>query len=298
MKKIAFVLAVLLVAAPAWADVTIDANQVPDTNQVEISYFSDGNLPRAFGLDITVTDGNIVACTPAMVGECNDPVRGYGIFPGTIQIDAGGYVTDDGTPDAPPGATGALGGLDTNGITIELGSLYEGANEPPLEGLLCTITVTENCTVNITGNAARCGMGSTARGVVMVDWTEVPLVTYVPGDVLLDCFPTAHPDYDEWVAVGKPNSWCYKRQCHGDADNAEELIGKYYYWVGFNDLTIFLDNWTDKAGATAALQADFSHSEELIGKYYYRVGFDDLSIFLANWTDKLGSDPNCLDVAP
>ncbi len=187
MKKIAFVLAVLLFAAPAWAtDITITATQVGDTNQVEISYVSNVNLPRAFGLDITVTDGNIVACTPAMVGECNDLVRGFGIFPGTIQIDAGGNVTDDGTPVAPSDDPGAFGGLDSNGITIEMGSLYVAGNEPPLEGVLCTITVTESCTVNIAGNAARCGMGSEALGVVMVDWTEDPVVNYVDGTVSLE----------------------------------------------------------------------------------------------------------------
>ena len=184
MKKMTFVLAVLLFAAPAWAtDVTVTATQVGDTNQVEISYSADVNLPRAFGLDITVTDGNIIACTAAMKGECTATVKGFGIFPGTIQIDADGYVTDDGTPAAPPGAKGALGGLGTNGITIEMGSLYQDGNEPPLSGVLCTITVTESCTVNIAGNAARCGMGSEALGVVMVDWVEAPFVTYIPGTV-------------------------------------------------------------------------------------------------------------------
>jgi hypothetical protein len=186
MKKMTFVLAVLLFAAPAWAtDVTVTATQVGDTNQVEISYSADVNLPRAFGLDITVTDGNIVACEPNMVGECTATVRGFGIFPGTIRIHADGYVTDDGTPAAPSDDPGALGGVGTNGITIEMGSLYVDGNEPPLEGVLCTITVTENCTVNIAGNAARCGEGSPDLGVVMENVDEVAIVSYVPCDVTL-----------------------------------------------------------------------------------------------------------------
>jgi hypothetical protein len=187
MKKITFVLAVLLFVAPAWAtDVTVTATQVGDTDQVEIRYSADPNLPRAFGLDITVTDGNIVDCIPAMVGECTDLVRGYGIFPGTIIIDVDGNVIDDGTPVAPSDATGALGGVGTAGITIEMGSLYVNGNEPPLEGVLCTITVTENCTVNIAGNAARCGMGRGAPGVVMENSDEVVIPTYVPCDVTLE----------------------------------------------------------------------------------------------------------------
>lgn len=192
MKKIAFVLAVLLLAAPAWA-ATISAVQVPDTNQVEIRYdFSEENLPRAFGLDITVTDGNIVSCTAAHIGECDADNRGYGIFPGTINIAADGKVNDWGSPAAPAGAVGTPDsdpnnwGIGTAGITIEMGSLYTDANAPPSSGVLCTIVVTENCTVNIAGNAARCEMGSEALGVVMENPDEVVIPTYVPCDVTLE----------------------------------------------------------------------------------------------------------------
>ncbi len=196
MKKITFVLAVLLFAAPAWATkVTVTATQVSDTNEVDISYVSDGKLPRAFGLDITVTDGNIIACTAAMKGECTATARGFGIFPGTIVIDENGIVTDDGTPVAPSDDLGALGGLGTNGITIELGSLYVAPNRPPLSGVLCTITVTESCTVNIAGNAARCGEGSEPLGVVMENPDEVVTPTYIPGVVTIE-LPVCVGDID------------------------------------------------------------------------------------------------------
>ncbi len=227
MKKIIFVLVVLLLAVPAWATtVTITATQVGTTDQVEIKYVSVGNLPRAFGLDITVTDGNIVACEPNMVGECTADVKGYGIFPGTIVIEADGTVSNDGTPVAPPGATGALGGIDTNGITIEMGSLYVDGNAPPLEGVLCTITVTKSCTVKIAGNAARCGTGS-ALGVVMENPDEVIIETYVPGGVIIPskCLVVGQvvggvlitqDMYDLWVVLGEPLSWCY--DCHYRCD--------------------------------------------------------------------------------
>jgi len=185
MKKIAFVLAVLLLATPTWAAVTITATQVGDTNEVEISYSTDGNLPRAFGVDITVTDGNIVACTPEMVGECDATDQGYGIFPGTIVIEADGTVSDYNTPVAPSDDPGALGGLGTAGITVEMGSLYTDANAPADSGVLCTIVVTESCTVNIAGNAARCGEGSEALGVVMENPEEVPVLAYEPGTVVI-----------------------------------------------------------------------------------------------------------------
>ncbi len=294
MKKIAFVLAVLLFAAPTWAAVTITATQVGDTNQVEISYSTDGNLPRAFGVDITVTDGNIVACTPAMVGECDADVKGYGIFPGTIVIEADGTVSDYNTPVAPSDDPGALDGLGTAGITIEMGSLYTDANAPADSGVLCTIVVTESCTVNIAGNAARCGEGSEALGVVMEDPDEVVIPTYEPGAVVLgpaDCFPSAHPDYDEWVAVGKPDSWCNPRQCHGDADGAM-YAGK---WVFGPDLNVLIAGWNqDYSGdpdVDTWISADFDHMP-YAGK---RVFGPDLNVFITYWNaDVVPND--CLDV--
>ncbi|MHC4498287.1 MAG: hypothetical protein ACYS21_04140, partial [Planctomycetota bacterium] len=109
----------------------------------------------------------------------------------------------------------------------------------------------------------------------------------------LDCFPPDHPDYSEWVSVGRPYWWCYPRQCHGDADGAQELIGHTSFWVGFVDLQILVDNWADAKGLPAAYQADFSHSAEMIGHTSFRVGFVDLGILVTNWADALGSPPDC-----
>jgi hypothetical protein len=309
MKKIAFALVVLLFAAPVWATVTITATQVGDTNQVEISYVSDGNLPRAFGLDITVTDGNIIACTPAMEGECTATVRGYGIFPGTIDIDdtqTPPVINDFGTPVAPAGARGALGGLYTNGVTIEMFSLYEGPNAPPLSGLLCTIVLDAdaNCTVNIAGNAVR-------RGVVMEDPTETATIVYVSGLYVpeggpLDEFDYTHPDYAEWVAVGKPISWCYKYQCYGDADgmrNGSPFTG--YSRVRVEDLNILISGWEVQGYVNPAthpwIAADFDRTlngSPFTG--YSRVRVEDLNILVTHWeSDALipgigvPGDPNC-----
>jgi len=99
-------------------------------------------------------------------------------------------------------------------------------------------------------------------------------------------FPNCHPDYTEWVTVGRPNSWFLPRQCHGDADGLQEgaIIKK---WVSFNDLNIFVAQWQSNE-----LDADFDHAEEgaIIKK---RVSFNDLNVFVANW--QTNPDPNCLD---
>lgn len=135
------------------------------------------------------------------------------------------------------------------------------------------------------------------------------------------CFPGDHPDYDEWVRVGRPECWCYPRQCHGDAD------GKYeggtttgYYYVGMDDLNVLVAAWEVLedceemfgSGASECEQwpggpptpngpgiasvtgpppdyepgicADFSHSYQggTTTGYYY-VGMIELNIMVPNW---------------
>jgi hypothetical protein len=160
--------------------------------------------------------------------------------------------------------------------------------------------------VNIAGNAARCGEGSEAQGLVMEDPGEAVTITYVPGIVLFDeCFPSDHADYDEWVAVGKPGCWCpdndpnaNPRQCHGNADNAlggDPKTG--YFYVGAGDLAILLNAWMVLEPATAptpsgpgigsvtnGICADFAHDlggDPKTG--YFRVGASDLTILLNSW---------------
>ncbi|MHC4498284.1 MAG: LamG-like jellyroll fold domain-containing protein [Planctomycetota bacterium] len=114
-------------------------------------------------------------------------------------------------------------------------------------------------------------------------------------DDINDCFPSWHPDYAEWVTVGKPIWWCNPRHCHADADGAQEAIGHCMFWVGFVDLGILVDNWGDAQGIPAAYQADFSHSAETIGHSTFRVGYVDLQI----WVDNFACTeiaPDCLDV--
>ncbi len=131
MKKILFVLAVLLLAAPAMA--VVDVNVVQSDSEpcdVYITYVNtEGPNVRAFALDIWVDDGNILAIEDYNVGECiGDANCGYGIFMGTIVINVDGDVTNDGTPvaelsdlpvDTLPGPP------DNNGVTTEMGALYK-----------------------------------------------------------------------------------------------------------------------------------------------------------------------------
>lgn len=159
MKKIISVLVVLLLAAPALAAVNIDLVDINDC-WVEIRYDASGesSLPRAFGLDITVDAGDI---NDVDTSGC----EAFDIYMGTIVIN-NGDVCDVGTPVAPSSDPGALGGLDTNGITIEMGSLYEDGVEsaPNNVGLLIKVKVTESCNMTVSENTTR-------GGVVLEDTT-------------------------------------------------------------------------------------------------------------------------------
>lgn len=161
-----------MLAAPAWAttvNIWFEPNESAEPNEVEIWYETDVNLPRAFALEITVTDGNIIDIKDYFEGECDDVNKGYGIFPGTIVI-SGDAISDYGSPVAPDDDPGAEGtGLDTNTIIIEMGSLYAGANTPDPCALLCRIVVSLNCEVELTENETR-------GGVVMENPDEIPTV--------------------------------------------------------------------------------------------------------------------------
>ena len=314
MKKIVFILVLLLFTAPALATVTIEANQIPDTNEVAITYFSDGNLPRGFGLDITISDGNIVKCIAAMEGECTDSVRGFGIFPSTIVINdqvEPAVISHAGNPVST--IQPALGGFDTNGVTIELGSLYQEPNSPPLGTesepvVLCTLVVTadSNCIVRIKGNVGRCGEGSPAYGVVMEDVEEIPNVVFVDGNYIPpedeECIPSDHPDYDEWVLVGKPDSWCFPKQCHGDIDGELEEFGRdNWVPVGLNDFNIFLAGYhkpDDDPDFDYWIAADLDHVAEEFGRdNWVRVGLFDFNVFLEYYHDADVDVPgDCQDV--
>ena len=184
MKKLILVLAVLLVSLPAMAAVTITADC--DGGVYTVSYATDGNLPRAFALDITVATGTITA-----VGGLS---ADYDIYPGSIVI-ADGAVSDAGSAVCDASYPGTLGGIGTAGVTIEMGSLYAvGDTAPATSGVLFTFTTSEAATVaTVTENAIR-------GGLVM----ENPEEAIVPTITVTDCEDGPPPcpmdlDLDGWI---------------------------------------------------------------------------------------------------
>ena len=271
MRKIVFVLVALLLATPALASVKIIATD-EGGGWVDISYEVDGNKVRAFALDISVDSGTFDDVCDYHEGESSsDDGRGYGIFMGTIEIDANtGEVTGWGNPVAPNDAPGADNtGLGTDTLILGMGSLYSGGqgseNAPNDSGSLCKVHVNSNpndVNLCVTIEAAtRGGVVDEDGEQVVADLNDACTVVY------FGCYPQVSDlnDWAEWDAMGRPAAWCYPRQCHGDADGLQEQITSHTWaWVAYDDLQILLDNWKDKDGEVNALPADFDHAAEQI----------------------------------
>src|SRR4030043_1284920 len=183
MKKILFVLVTLMFAAPALASVSITMAQVGESNEVIISVTStETNLIRAYSLDIKLTANGGDPDPKVLEGSVLNP--GYWVFPGTIQIDASGNVTNLGSPVAEYGdlPQDTLAGLDSNGVTVELASLYApvgpgSPNAPAQNGALLSVKVSGDACITVTANESRAG----ASGVVMEDPAANPTVN-LPGE--------------------------------------------------------------------------------------------------------------------
>ena len=251
MKRIVLALVVLMLTAPAMADVVVEANQVGDTNEIAITYLVTGepNHVRAFALDISVTDGNIVSIKDFFVGECTSDSNGYGIFMGSIDLtDVNIPVWNN--PVAPITHPNAAGEIPGPAITVEMGSLYKGApNAPADSGLLCTIVVSDcNATVNLVEEGRR-------GGITMENGNPPTGTVYLYGDALecaQQCMKASHLAYNRWLGGthmanevpplptapwSEPDCWCYPRHCRADADGAPIAPG-VAMWVSLADLSL------------------------------------------------------------
>jgi hypothetical protein len=311
MKKLSLLLAALLLATPALAAVRIIVEPDVD-NTAAIKYETDGEKVRAFALDIMTDGAAIEGISDFIRGESTAANRGYGIFPAnfgryiTVDADTGevaDWDVDDYTPVADPCDPGALGGLGTEGITIEMGALYyptddASPNAPDNSGVLCKLTLSGEANLTVTLNEVRGGVVLTDPDVAAnVDLNQATNVTVGGAEDLL---PASHPDYDEWVAVGKPDCWAYPRQCHGDADGLSSGSAKSgIYYVGTGDLNVLIAAWQtleppDGPGIASienGICADFARDQDGSAKTgIYRVGTTDLNILIGNWLVKEAPD--------
>ena len=298
MRKISLILAMFVLTAPALAVVTITVDQ-NDTDPLSFNILYDvneGEDVRAYALDIFVdNDACIVEVNDFHVGESNSVTPGYGIFPSNfaqhIDPEDPEWDAEDYNPlgDANDYPEDTLVGLDTNGITVELGSLYVGDNNDPCDsGILLEIVVGSDDFSKIS-----LALNQIRGGIVLKDASSPP-----PEDIVLvpwerqDCLigGNAGPlEYSDWSNPlwNKPACWCYCRQCRGDADGKKTLL----YWVAIPDLSLFklAFSKTDAVLATIpnGICCDYDHKKTLL----YRVAIPDLTIFKTYFSKTVV--PNC-----
>jgi hypothetical protein len=106
-------------------------------------------------------------------------------------------------------------------------------------------------------------------------------------------FPPSDPQYQDWVDLGKPNCWCYAKQCYGDADGylqGSAIFG--FKYVSTDDLIILAAAWQINeppkglgvGSIPGGVCADFDHKAQGSAVFgFKRVSTDDLIILANNW---------------
>jgi hypothetical protein len=138
-----------------------------------------GEVVRAFALDVTVDKGRIVGVSNFLQGLSTAGSSGYGIFPASFRdhITVGpGTNVNWGVAQYTPLALvadnpgGTLPGLNSAGVTLEIGGLWDPADPgavPGPAGTLCSLSISEQATVSVAANVARGGVVSTNPAVVL-----------------------------------------------------------------------------------------------------------------------------------
>jgi len=306
MKKLILVLAILLVAVPAFAAPDVNLVQV-GANKVEIRYTGADPcaLLRGIALRIDVcTPGDVCEILNYKVGESNSITgRGYGIYPAKISIPAdfndaniawGNPLADQTDPGAGDQE------LPSSSFVLEFGSLYSPVadkNQAPIypDGNLCTLVVRCNgATTNL--NIKMTDEDTYRGGVVLENGTTIDVNKTLPFTCAQPkCFAdnnmADHNEYNTWVNWKEPNCWCYKRQCRGDADGKKSGL----YWVAVSDLNLLKAamSKTDTVlrNKTNGICADFDHKKSGL----YRVAVADLNILKA-YMSKTETKVPCCDL--
>ena len=252
MRKTLLVMLVLLFAAPAFAGTVTMSVSDAGGGWAAISYSADANV-SGFGLTISADSGAVITdINDYNVGESVTGNLGFGIFPGTIDINATtGEVDGNGTPVAPNDAPGAAGtGIDTNAIVVEMGALYVEGNEPGLSGTLILVQVDKDCNVCVDGEPIRGDVVLTDANAAI---TNMPVCAGISGPGPADCLVVGQTVggvfitqamYDQWVTNGKPNCWCY--DCHHKSDTDNDCD------VDYTDALVFIAGYSTYANGICA----------------------------------------------
>jgi len=285
MKKLILVLAMALMVSPAFAALSVYLESAGN-GLVDLKYSGadTANLPRAFALTLTINGtGVFTGISNYKTGESTSASKGYGIYPATIQIDGSGNVTNYGTPQAAVGDPGAGPALPANILVLEFGSLYYGdVNAPATSGTLCRIAYTKGTATQIVMEDEDTYRG----GLVLEDGTQGE-VSQTLTLAEPECMKNTAAGYNNWVAAGKPDCWCYQYQGLGDIDGKDQGSGMTLKRIGSVDLGLFTPAYGKKRSQLTGnlICADIDHLDQGSGMTLKACGSVDLAIF-ATWYGK------------
>jgi len=287
-QRILLIVALLLIATPAFAAVTINVTQGSgaDANKLTVAYTTGGEAVRAFALDFTFTNGANPKLTFSNIadfnrGESNKPGGGYGIFPGQFrnQIDPANpnWYAQYYYPIAPSNDVDSNGqGMGESKMIVELGTLYKDSNAPGTSGTLFTVRMEPNsgetCSdLAVTVNAIR-------GGVVLENGSSVSPTINAPARPCIASCPAApatitYPAADgnngryqvSWAAATDAEGYKLARSADGGGSwtqiyaGASTTVcddvntGSYTYRVCSTKSGCADSSWTTGAGACAVV---------------------------------------------
>jgi hypothetical protein len=162
----------------ASAAATVRVYVQEDNGLASVQYeCTEGEVIRAFALDVTVDKGKITGISDFFRGPSTAVAQGYGIFPASfrdhiatgtdINWGVSGYTPLAVTADNP---RDTLPGLNSSGVTLELGALWDPNAPlavPPSAGTLCSLRLSERAKVSITANTSRGGVVAADPDIVL-----------------------------------------------------------------------------------------------------------------------------------
>ena len=177
-RRAAACLGLLLCGASLRAEVRVFVEDINGLAGIQYQCTA-GEIVRAFALNVSVDQGQIIGVTNFFRGQSTAAARGYGIFPaafrdyitvtsGTnVNFNVPGYTPLADVSDR-PGDT--LPGINSSGVTLEFGALWDPAlpaAAPDAAGTLCALQLSQAAQVSITTNSARGGLVSAVAGLAL-----------------------------------------------------------------------------------------------------------------------------------
>jgi hypothetical protein len=300
MKKLLASLLVLAMCAPAMA---LTLSSSTDGAKLIISYdLEAGETLRGLALTVTNVSGDGVVAASGDYVQTGD--RTFNTFM-DFAADVDNVYTAVGqghpfaliTPDVVNGQYEAA--FPAASFALSLGYLHDDGTGDKGQGITTSGTIEVTFTGSVDTQVAVAldtfRGGAVGDGLVITNNLGTETLVFAQQDCYTEGgLMPGSAAYTLWESVGKPECWCFKSQCYGDANGAIEAgdpkLGIPNHRVGAPDLTILANGWqkpdTDPGFATF-ICADFNRTLEAgdpkLGIPAHRVGAADLTILSGQW---------------